>query len=107
MERVKPLLLELERHPQNVLIISHRAVLRTLMAYFSETPRDQMVETNIPLHQVFPFYLAHYKLLYSSFNVILHHTVSKSFPIPYWIEYIFIYLSCSFEIFIGTVTDNN
>lgn len=34
IERVKPLIIELERLRNNVLIISHRAVLRAIFAYF-------------------------------------------------------------------------
>ena len=52
MERVKPLLLEIERHQDSILVISHRAVLRTILAYFCEMDRHDMVNVDIPLHQV-------------------------------------------------------
>lgn len=52
LERVKPLILELERHRTSMLVISHQAVIRTLLAYFDEHSRVDMVNSLVPLHQV-------------------------------------------------------
>ena len=44
IERVKPLILELERLRGPVLIICHQAVARTLLAYFTDVHLDDMVD---------------------------------------------------------------
>ena len=50
IERVKPLILELERIRDPVLIIAHQAVLRTLLAYFTDESLSAMVHLKVPLH---------------------------------------------------------
>eukprot|EP00457_Paulinella_chromatophora_P008917 gb/GEZN01008966.1/.p1 GENE.gb/GEZN01008966.1/~~gb/GEZN01008966.1/.p1 ORF type:complete len:430 (-),score=23.82 gb/GEZN01008966.1/:1-1290(-) len=52
IERVSPVMLELERHTSNVLLICHQALLRTVLAYFLEIPHAQMVNYPVPLHCV-------------------------------------------------------
>jgi hypothetical protein len=44
IERVKPLILELERMRGPVLIICHQAVARTLLAYFTDQSLEEMVD---------------------------------------------------------------
>lgn len=47
--RLEPIIMELERQ-ENVIIITHQAVLRCIYAYFDETPSSQSPWVEIPLH---------------------------------------------------------
>ncbi len=55
VERLEPLILELERE-ENVLVVSHQAVCRCLLAYFQNIPQseiaDQIPYLKVPLHTV-------------------------------------------------------
>jgi len=42
----------LERVKYSVLLISHRAVVRTLLAYFQEITLEQLPHIDMPLNQV-------------------------------------------------------
>lgn len=53
IERVKPLILELERLRGPVLIICHQAVARTLLAYFTDVHLDDMVDLPVDLHSLY------------------------------------------------------
>ncbi|KAJ1460390.1 6-phosphofructo-2-kinase-domain-containing protein [Pelagophyceae sp. CCMP2097] len=46
--RLRPILIELERERQSVLLVAHMAVLRCLYAYFVGTPVDQIPYLRIP-----------------------------------------------------------
>ncbi|GAB6028097.1 6-phosphofructo-2-kinase/fructose-2, 6-bisphosphatase 1 [Chamberlinius hualienensis] len=47
--RLEPVIMELERQ-QNVLVISHQAVLRCLLAYFIDKSSDELPYLRVPLH---------------------------------------------------------
>jgi broad specificity phosphatase PhoE len=47
--RLEPIIMELER-AENVIIITHQAILRCIYAYFNETPSTQSPWQRIPLH---------------------------------------------------------
>uniref|UniRef100_A0A915BHI3 6-phosphofructo-2-kinase domain-containing protein n=1 Tax=Parascaris univalens TaxID=6257 RepID=A0A915BHI3_PARUN len=47
--RLEPVIMELERQT-NVLLVSHQAVLRCILAYFDERPLDLLPFINMPLH---------------------------------------------------------
>lgn len=49
VQRLEPIIMELERE-ENVIIITHQAVLRCIYAYFKETPSNESPWENIPLH---------------------------------------------------------
>ncbi len=53
IERVQPLIVELERMESDVLVVTHQAVSRTLLAYFLGIPLVEMTNTPIPLHTLF------------------------------------------------------
>jgi len=38
VQRLEPVIIELEREKECVLIVAHQAVLRALVGYFSSTP---------------------------------------------------------------------
>jgi broad specificity phosphatase PhoE/predicted kinase len=52
VERLIPLVLDLERTAGPVLIISHQAVLRALLACFLAVPRAHLPRLEVPLHTV-------------------------------------------------------
>lgn len=52
IRRLDPVVLELERHRDPVLVIAHQAVLRCLYAYFVGIPRARCPFVEIPLHTV-------------------------------------------------------
>lgn len=52
IQRLEPVIFELERATTPVLVIGHRAVLRCLYAYFVELPAEDVPHIKIPLHTV-------------------------------------------------------
>ncbi|GMS95690.1 hypothetical protein PENTCL1PPCAC_17865, partial [Pristionchus entomophagus] len=47
--RLEPVIMELERQG-NVLVVSHQAVLRCILAYFTDRPLDEVPYIEVPLH---------------------------------------------------------
>ncbi|GMT24312.1 hypothetical protein PFISCL1PPCAC_15609, partial [Pristionchus fissidentatus] len=47
--RLEPVIMELERQG-NVLVVSHQAVLRCILAYFTDRPLDEVPYIDVPLH---------------------------------------------------------
>ena len=52
IRRVDPVLIELERQRQPVLVVAHQAVLRALFGYFTGAEREAVPHLRIPLHTV-------------------------------------------------------
>lgn len=52
IDRLNPLVLELERTSGPLLIVSHQAVLRALLAYFLAEPLERAPFLEVPLHSV-------------------------------------------------------
>ncbi|XP_028652420.1 6-phosphofructo-2-kinase/fructose-2,6-bisphosphatase 2-like isoform X2 [Erpetoichthys calabaricus] len=52
VQRLEPVIMELERQG-NVLVISHQAVMRCLLAYFLDKSADELPYLKCPLHTVF------------------------------------------------------
>ena len=50
INRLEPVIFELERQTEPLLIIGHQAVLRCLYAYFFDLPVDEIPYLSIPLH---------------------------------------------------------
>ncbi|KAJ3291588.1 hypothetical protein HK104_005958 [Borealophlyctis nickersoniae] len=50
IERLRPIIIELERMRTSVLIVTHQVVMRTLLAYFVGVPLDEMPTLQVPLH---------------------------------------------------------
>lgn len=59
MQRVISILLQLETE-NNVLVISHQAVLRCILGYFLETPPEHLPYVRVPLHTVIKITLEGY-----------------------------------------------
>jgi broad specificity phosphatase PhoE/predicted kinase len=52
IQRLDPVILELERQREPVLIVAHQAVLRALYAYFTDIPAEDCPFLSVPLHTV-------------------------------------------------------
>jgi broad specificity phosphatase PhoE len=50
IQRIEPVIVELERQRSPVLVIAHRAVLRALYGYLMGKPQDECPHLEIPLH---------------------------------------------------------
>jgi 6-phosphofructo-2-kinase len=50
IRRVNPLIIELERMTDNILIVTHRVVLRILLAYFLDVEKEKVPNIDVPLH---------------------------------------------------------
>ena len=42
IDRLQPVIFELERNTQPIIVVSHQAVLRCLLAYFLAIPRQKL-----------------------------------------------------------------
>jgi 6-phosphofructo-2-kinase/fructose-2,6-biphosphatase 2 len=52
IERLEPVIFELERSEGDLLVVAHQAILRALYAYFANRPREDCPYLSIPLHTV-------------------------------------------------------
>ncbi|KAI9342197.1 6-phosphofructo-2-kinase-domain-containing protein [Zopfochytrium polystomum] len=53
IDRLRPVIVELERMESNILIVTHRVVMRTLLAYFCGLRLDAMPSLPVPLHSLY------------------------------------------------------
>lgn len=53
IERLRPMIIELERKRKDVLLVTHRVVIRTLLSYFLGLSLADLVHLDIPLHMVY------------------------------------------------------
>ncbi|ORY48558.1 bifunctional 6-phosphofructo-2-kinase/fructose-2,6-bisphosphate 2-phosphatase [Rhizoclosmatium globosum] len=53
IERLKPIIVELERMEDDLLIVTHQVVMRTLLAYFCNIPLEEMPTMTVPLHTLY------------------------------------------------------
>jgi broad specificity phosphatase PhoE/predicted kinase len=52
IQRLDPVIIELERQRQPVLVIAHQAILRAVYGYFMDRPPEEIPHIEIPLHTV-------------------------------------------------------
>jgi broad specificity phosphatase PhoE/predicted kinase len=52
VQRLEPVIVELERQPLPVLIVAHQAVIRVLYGYLMGKPQDECPYLTVPLHTV-------------------------------------------------------
>lgn len=50
--RVEPMVMEMERHREPVLIIAHQGILRVISAFYNGLPREECPHVQIPLNAV-------------------------------------------------------
>ncbi|GJJ73120.1 hypothetical protein EMPS_05478 [Entomortierella parvispora] len=53
IQRLNPLIIELERMTSDLLIVTHRVVLRILLGYLMDIDRVKMPEMDVPLHMLY------------------------------------------------------
>ncbi|KAJ1919794.1 Fructose-2,6-bisphosphatase [Tieghemiomyces parasiticus] len=53
IQRLHPLIVELERTTHSALIVTHNAMTRTLLAYMLDIPTTEMTRMEVPLHTVY------------------------------------------------------
>jgi broad specificity phosphatase PhoE len=52
IQRLDPVIIELERQRQPILVIAHQAILRAIYAYFMDKPPQEIPHIEVPLHTV-------------------------------------------------------
>ncbi|XP_027933323.1 6-phosphofructo-2-kinase/fructose-2,6-bisphosphatase-like [Vigna unguiculata] len=52
IQRLEPVIIELERQRAPVVVVSHQAVLRALYAYFADRPLNEIPHIEVPLHTI-------------------------------------------------------
>ncbi|PNY05712.1 6-phosphofructo-2-kinase/fructose-2,6-bisphosphatase-like protein, partial [Trifolium pratense] len=52
IQRLEPVIIELERQRAPVVVVSHQAVLRALYAYFTDRPLKEIPHMEVPLHTI-------------------------------------------------------
>ncbi|KAK1428655.1 hypothetical protein QVD17_17494 [Tagetes erecta] len=52
IQRLEPVIIELERQRAPVVVVSHQAVLRALYAYFADRPLKEIPHIEMPLHTI-------------------------------------------------------
>ncbi|KAL5710105.1 hypothetical protein ACHQM5_020711 [Ranunculus cassubicifolius] len=52
IQRLEPVIIELERQRAPVVVISHQASLRALYAYFADRPLNEIPHIEVPLHTI-------------------------------------------------------
>ncbi|KAF2755667.1 bifunctional 6-phosphofructo-2-kinase/fructose-2,6-bisphosphate 2-phosphatase [Pseudovirgaria hyperparasitica] len=53
INRLRPVIVELERMTDHALLITHRSVARVLLAYFKNLPRDNVADLDCPLGMLY------------------------------------------------------
>ncbi|CAI2171022.1 3346_t:CDS:10 [Funneliformis geosporum] len=53
IHRINPLIVELERMTDNILIVTHQVVLRILLAYFLDVEKEKVPNMEVPLHTIY------------------------------------------------------
>lgn len=52
IQRLEPVIIEMERTPRPLVIIAHQAVIRCLFAYFEDLPKEKVPYEDVPLHHL-------------------------------------------------------
>ncbi|KAG1663909.1 hypothetical protein FOA52_002672 [Chlamydomonas sp. UWO 241] len=52
IQRLEPVVIEMERERECVCVVSHQAVLRAILGYFTNTPLEDIPNLEIPLHTI-------------------------------------------------------
>ena len=52
MNRVEPVLIEMEQQTAPVLVVSHVSCIQALLAYYLGTPVQDAMEIKVPMHTV-------------------------------------------------------
>jgi len=88
--RLEPIIMEMERG-ENIMVVTHQAVLRCIYAYFMNVPQDQSPWMEIPLHTVIKLtpraygtqeerYPAPFNLILTYFPPLIHTSFKAEIP---------------------------
>lgn len=66
--RLRPVISEIERTTDHLLIVSHRVVLRVLLAYFLNLDKSSIVDLDVPLHTLYCLELKPYGTEYAMYE---------------------------------------
>jgi 6-phosphofructo-2-kinase len=77
INRLRPVIVELERMTDHALLITHRSVARVLLAYFLGLRREEVADLDCPLGML-------YMLEPVSTDVVLMHLVANIYPETLW-----------------------
>lgn len=66
--RLRPVINEIERTTDHLLIVSHRVVLRVLLAYFLNLSKSSIVDLDVPLHTLYCLELKPYGTDYTMYE---------------------------------------
>jgi len=80
IQRLEPVIFELERSKLPVFVVGHRAVLRCLYGYFVGTPEKDIPHLDIPLHEVRKLSPGPYGTEVTRYTFGTHTTNSPSQP---------------------------
>jgi len=61
IQRIEPVILELERQREPVLIVAHNAIIRAIYSYYMGVSQEECPNLDIPLHHVFKIFPRAYK----------------------------------------------
>ena len=53
IERLKPIIIELERMKVDMMVVSHNVTMRTLLAYFTGIAPEMIPKIKVPLHSLY------------------------------------------------------
>ncbi|CAJ0552451.1 Ff.00g064300.m01.CDS01 [Fusarium sp. VM40] len=67
IKRLRPMIVELERSKEHLLVISHRAIIRVLLSYFLDLQREDLPEMPIPKDTVFLLEPQPYGMIFRAF----------------------------------------
>lgn len=70
--RLRPVISEIERTTDHLLIVSHRVVLRVLLAYFLNLDKSSIVDLDVPLHTLYCLELKPYGTEYAMYEYDEH-----------------------------------
>lgn len=70
--RLRPVINEIERTTDHLLIVSHRVVLRVLLAYFLNLDKSTIVDLDVPLHTLYCLELKPYGTEYAMYEYDEH-----------------------------------
>ncbi|SCV05421.1 LANO_0H07118g1_1 [Lachancea nothofagi CBS 11611] len=81
INRLRPVITEIERIKENLLIVTHRVVARVLLGYFLNLSRDIIANLDVPLHCVYCLEPKPYGVTWSLFEY--DETKDTFFKVPH------------------------
>lgn len=70
IHRLEPVILELERHREPIIVVAHNAVIRCMLAYFTGKDVQDCPHIEVPLHTVFKLTTRAYGVEIETFDIL-------------------------------------